>query len=429
MKMIYVVPNDIPMSVTHFLLLAAMPFFVSSPAWPADCSFPQPEQVIVYDEIDRGGACRLLDIGYYRDPASFRLPTDSISSIDVGANVRAVLYEHNEFRGRQAHFEGGFNYGELGRENDKTSSIEIFRKEGGAAATSYLNEYPSKRKTYWSEQAQGLANDGRRWFITNKDSIFKVRVSSDLNNLGPPIAAAGIPAQLRDMRYSYNHFGDLDHEAGFLFVPVEAGEEESWPQIAAFDAASLRLLSAFELSDSHDRSAPWLAIRPGTRSLWTSNSALADDNQLREYAIDWERLKTTGALVLTFLRQIELRDRQSRTLRLTSTQGGVFDPDGDLLYLTTGPCREHGYVYVFALDDATNTAKLQARSENGYGPLNFKTNPNTLFGRCSEDEGEGLDWLDARGIGIPGIPDGQLHLMMIDNDLYRDKVSLKHYAF
>lgn len=157
MKMIYVVPNDIPMSVTHFLLLAAMPFFVSSPAWPADCSFPQPEQVIVYDEIDCGGACRLLDIGYYRDPASFGLPTDSISSIDVGANARAVLYEHNEFRGRQAHLEGGFNYGELGRENDKTSSIEIFRKEGGAAATSYLNEYPSKRKTYWSEQAQGLA--------------------------------------------------------------------------------------------------------------------------------------------------------------------------------------------------------------------------------------------------------------------------------
>jgi hypothetical protein len=88
-----------------------------------------------------------------------------------------------------------------------------------------------------------------------------------------------------------------------------------------------------------------------------------------------------------------------------------------------------GYVYVFAIEDETNTARLQARSENGYGPFNFENHPDTTFGRCSQDEGEGLDWLDVRGLNIPGIPDGHLHLIMIDNDAGTDNVYLKHYSF
>lgn len=81
---------------------------------------------------------------------------------------------------------------------------------------------------------------------------------------------------------------------------------------------------------------------------------------------------------------------------------------------------------VFAIEDATDTAILQARSENGYGPFNFETHIRRF--RLG-DETEGLDWLDVRGLKLPGIPDGQLHLVMIDNDIQQDDLYLKHYSF
>ncbi len=92
-------------------------------------------------------------------------------------------------------------------------------------------------------------------------------------------------------------------------------------------------------------------------------------------------------------------------------------------------------MHVFAIEDHTNKAILQARSENSYGLFNFETHPEIScfdFYKCvsSRDETEGLDWLDVRGLNIPGIPDGQLHLVMIDNDLYdSDNLYLKHYSF
>lgn len=48
----------------------------------------------------------MLGIGNY--PTYFGLPNDSISAIDVGSNVRAVLYQHGHFGGRQAHYDGGW---------------------------------------------------------------------------------------------------------------------------------------------------------------------------------------------------------------------------------------------------------------------------------------------------------------------------------
>ena len=101
----------------------------------------------------------------------------------------------------------------------------------------------------------------------------------------------------------------------------------------------------------------------------------------------------------------------------------MFNPSGTLLYLSNGDHDTPGYVHVFSVDDETNTATLQARSENGYGPFNFE-NRTKLLG----DEAEGLDWLDVRGLNVPGIPDGQLHLVMVDNGFRTDDLYVKHYS-
>lgn len=409
------------------VLTSSMAASFAPSAWANDCGFPGPEQVVIYQDTNRGGACQVLGAGGYT--TSFGLPNDSASAIDVGANVRAVLYEHGNFGGRQAHYEGGWYYDPLGNENDRTSSIEIFQMQGGPAATWYLGNYPSNRETFWSNDSQGLANDGANWFVVkgyNKSNtrIFKVPLSYDLaSSSSAGLREVGIPPELK----GYEHFGDpdVDKTYGFVFVPVEAPSSGSKPHIAVFSPEDLRFLSSFELWDNPDRGASWLAIRPGERTLWVSTSNLGDSNQIREYDIDWDRLGVHGQLILTFRREVTLRDRDGVILNLTSLQGGVFNPEGTLLYISTGYTDSNGYVHVFAIEDATNTGMLQARSENGYGPFNFQTRRGKLG-----DEAEGLDWIDVRGLNIPGIPDGQLHLVMIDNDWpSSDELYLKHYSY
>jgi hypothetical protein len=429
------------MQQSKLSLFLSLIFLVTArPVWADNCGSAGPDQVIIYQQQNRGGACRVLGVGNYWEASNFGLPNDSISAIEVGFNVRAILYQDSWFGGLRAHYEGGFYYDPLGNVDNRTSSIEIIPRQGGPAATWYLGDYPHDSETFWSSDSQGLANDGANWFITkgyNRDNtkLFKIPLSEDLTTgsewrLAP--LSTGIPAPLKNV--GYNHFGDLDQSLGFLLVPLEnTNNNRSKPLIAVFSTVDLRFLSSFELSDSPGRSAPWLAIRPGERTLWTSASDLSANNQLREYDIDWGRLGATGQLLLTFRRQVTLKDRDGMILNLQSMQGGVFNPEGTLLYTSTGYCTSFGYIDVFAIEDATNTARLQASSEQGYGPFNFETVPAPefpIFGGCQGDEAEGLDWLDVQGLNIPGIPDGQLHVIVVDNKLFTsDKVYLKHYSY
>jgi len=138
--------------------------------------------------------------------------------------------------------------------------------------------------------------------------------------------------------------------------------------------------------------------------------------------------------------------RDPVTVFINHAQGGVFNPEGSLLYVSTGPCDSAGYIYVFAIDAKTNTARLQARSGNAYGVFDFENHPDTTFDprdfkdHCSGDEGEGLDWVDVRGRNVYNIPEGQLHLVMAvnpngdprsDNFIFGDTpytVYVKHYS-
>ena len=238
--------------------------------WANDCGFPGPDQVVIYQQSDRGDACAVLEVGNHADASAFRLPDNSISALDVGSNVRAILYEGSGFilreagfdqfnrfqpAQRQAHFEGGFYYDPIGNVDNRTSSIEIFRMQGGPAATWYLEDgdFPSNSENFWSENAQGLANDGTNWFITTKTTIFKVPLSVNLDRSSSSgIVQTGMPSQLK--RLGYDHFGDPDQYEGFLFVPGEHPDKGSRPRIAVFSTVDLRFLSSFRLSDNSDRS-------------------------------------------------------------------------------------------------------------------------------------------------------------------------------
>ncbi|HJY42555.1 MAG TPA: hypothetical protein VJ303_14990, partial [Steroidobacteraceae bacterium] len=89
----------------------------------------------------------------------------------------------------------------------------------------YLGNDPSNTELPdWSNNAQGVANDGEHWFYTRVNRMFKYQTnwtpvdgpdSGLMQSVGfPPfLDAAGI-----------NHFGDIDHYRGYIFVPFE-GED------------------------------------------------------------------------------------------------------------------------------------------------------------------------------------------------------------
>ena len=228
-----------------------------------DCGLPGPDQVIIYTGRDRGGFCAKLGVGNYPNASAFGLPNDAISSIDVGIDVRTVLYEHDSFRGRQAHYEGGLYYSPIGNVAGKTSSIEIFRQQGGPAAALYLGDFPSHSQSFWAEAAQGLANDGENWFVIKAVRNLKVPLSFSLdsdNSRG--LVTTLMPDALKCV---YNHFGDADQNSGFLFVPLECSksgddfpescpgegtgdakcteDERSTPSIGVFSTVDLQFLA------------------------------------------------------------------------------------------------------------------------------------------------------------------------------------------
>ncbi|MDH4194826.1 MAG: hypothetical protein OEV70_11830, partial [Nitrospirota bacterium] len=122
----------------------------------------------------------------------------------------------------------------------------------------YRGNYPSHRSPGWSSELQGLAHDNQNWFITQKSRLWKFPLTHDLNRQlsGPDpakgILAVGIPDSLK--RVGYNHFGDLDQNGGFLFIPLEGSQT---PRIAVFRAHDLSFVGSFILSGQ--KKAGWCA--------------------------------------------------------------------------------------------------------------------------------------------------------------------------
>jgi len=70
----------------------------------ADSCNPNADQVALFVDSEYSGQCVVKGIGQYSNPGAIGLPNDSISSIMIGGNVQATLYEHDDFQGRSEVF-------------------------------------------------------------------------------------------------------------------------------------------------------------------------------------------------------------------------------------------------------------------------------------------------------------------------------------
>jgi len=95
------------------------------------CTTPEPadQEVFVYVNGNFGGNCVALGPGFYPDgdfSVPYGVPNDSISSLKVGASVRARLFVDSWYGGAYYYFGGGHDYGVMPSGwNDQTSSIRV----------------------------------------------------------------------------------------------------------------------------------------------------------------------------------------------------------------------------------------------------------------------------------------------------------------
>lgn len=402
-----------------------------------NCALPKDNEAVIYSQENFKGTCRVLAQGNYPNPWHFEpVPGNSIKSMEVGRDVRLVLFASRGFAGSKSFFEGGYRYASIGGAGAQASSIAVTPGLGGRIASLYLGDHPTDRENFWSDNTQGLANDGESWFVIRgfregDTRIYKVPLTYDLSSASQgkhPYAT--IPDSLK--KAGYGHFGDPDRSGEFLFVPAQGPGVA--PRIAVFRTKDLGYVGSKEIPKLDNSGGGWVAIRPGTNTLWVSGGAINAGRELSEYTIDWDQLHTKGTLALSFKQTVLLYDWDGvLPITIRSMQGGVFNSDGSIMYIASGFCDTVGYVHAFHIEG--DKGVLQASTSNGGdAPFNYKTEPDDLvcvFGECActSDEAEGIDWIDVAGKGVPGVPSGKLHVVLIDNDLLsKDNLFLKHYG-
>ena len=317
------------------------------------------------------------------------------------------------------------------------------------ATYKFLADYPDNKERDWTDSLQGVThnNDGY-WIFTQKTRIFKFHISEDLeaaSRVGNPNTEP-MPQPLAQL--GCNHFGDPEYillnGEGFLFVPVEGedgGACQDKPVIAVFrdsgGEGSLEFvdwaLLPSQTADLGTGRAGWCAISPVNRLLYTSTNKVDSETPIFRYEIDFNRLLATGKLSLEPASDFVIRDKDDQPIEIKKyMQGGAFSPDGKL-YTVSGRLRseddlvgdswkaKYGGIRVF-----DQTGILTEKSSTSGAGLKYAYKP----GFTARQEPEGITYWDTdqfageRHVGIAG----QLHGILLNNQVGDDNIWLKHYS-
>ncbi len=301
----------------------------------------------------------------------------------------------------------------------------VFGQQSYESYYLYLGNNPDDACTDWSERINGISHDEANWFIAQEKALWRIPARNDLKRAKDGVEGT-VRKKLSD--YSeltgYNHFGDLTYFDGYLFVPIEHDKNALQPAIVVFkNDEGLTYVDHYELLGEQTR-AGWVAIDPD-RNLYGSSNKNVD--KIFKYSIDWDKLDSPeGRLELSNFQEISIFDSDGSKLTLGGfMQGGVFTPSGDMLYLVSGKSRDvdrhREGIHVF---DVASWRRIQ-HSTNGSGYFNYEWHPGIFAGDLQEPEGITIwNMEDVSGSTM----DGELHVLVLDNDAGCDDIYLKHYS-
>ncbi len=255
----------------------------------------------------------------------------------------------------------------------------------------YVSQSVRAHTGSWSHEAQGLAHDDDAWFVTQRHQVWRFPVDHDLREDDPTARRAPIPTALR--RRGYDHFGDPGVWGDRLLIPLEGRHRP--PLMVVLATHDLEYLGEYMLP--RQRKAPWLTVSGDT--LYSSNSSVHRRSPIRRYRLS---LDDSGALRLKTLAPLRL------TTRIRRVQGGVIHPVTGHLVLVS----DHDQGGLVVVD-------LESGEVLGRQPIDVRR------GFPFYEELEGATWWDLDGRSTRAR--GQLHVVMLDNELWTDAVYLKHF--
>jgi hypothetical protein len=293
----------------------------------------------------------------------------------------------------------------------------------------YLNQgdWPDHAITYYSEDIQGIDHSDDYWFISNivgtiteRGRIRKFPVGSNLTN--PVISAVVFVEDTPLLGMGVEEFKELDTYKNPFNNQwyVVCGVGGSTGGIAFFDE-NLTLVGLVPFAGRSE--VGWCAVDAQGRILNGENRT----NFLTRYTANWQAIAAGNAPTLTPESQINLLDESGLPLTMIHFQGGEFTPEGDKLYIVTGYSDDTNDVHGIHVFDARNSSgpfQRLRRSTISPSLFQYQFNPS---GSLTGEEPEGLTFWDLNDGRAPGIS-GELHVLVLDNNIFDHQFWLKHYT-
>jgi hypothetical protein len=288
------------------------------------------------------------------------------------------------------------------------------RFRNGAPDITQTAVYPYNDAHYWTEELQGATQNGSNWFMASRTNLMRFPITSDLHYY--PTANVYNP-----WSYWWGHMGSPTYgwNNGTVVVPLE-------PDWAHNGHASRSAFGIFDTSlnglatptvpyppagsgipdeqAGESSSNPWIAYNPQDQRYYSSGY-----NPTWLYAYDiWY-----SPYNVAFNHAVQILDDWGNPIQLHDVAGGAFSPSGKL-YL--------------ALDDHSNSDWGQIvviDVNNGRVHRTYWIERHRYL--IGPEEMEGLTFWNSNGTA-PGI-NGQMHLVLLDNDGGQDDWYYKHYTF
>jgi hypothetical protein len=279
-----------------------------------------------------------------------------------------------------------------------------------------VNTYPSGAQYNWTDNLQGIASDGRWWYVSaNTNGKRGSRSTARLYRAKSQSIARDLDAWVRPLSQKglagCSHIGDVDYRDGTIYVAID-GCTDGHAKVGMFRRETLAYQGTFDLPGLSR--AAGVAWSPVDEQLYALNR---NRNALRVYEVHASGNDVTAALV----REVPMLAPDGSRFRGNRAQGLKFAQSGRLYVVFDHVDFAKGGVYEF--DVGSQAARLTSFMPVKHGCTGVLT--------CIRDRGLYLGD-EIEGLLIEPIHSGpyrgDLHVLMIDNDLGRDDVYFKHYS-
>jgi hypothetical protein len=298
-----------------------------------------------------------------------------------------------------------YDLSQYGYENE-VSSFEYRRSSPLFNTFVYRSNYPHDREycgdtSCLNQSIQGVAHDQEYWYFTNRWYIFRIPQSTPIGQIDP-----------RDYTVAYlpdgcDHFGDLDYYKpvasqpnGKLYLPVEGcpSSDNNKTRLYIYDTNDPSTPEKWVKLANHSKLA-WVSVHPDTGKVY----AQWKSENYHYFDVYPDITSTPNGTVVYEENYYRMQYSDGSTYPCPSgyLQGGKISKN-NYLYMTTDGGDGTGGIHIFKIKERKAIFKKYVHP-NGYNP-------------SSGEEIEGIDLFDVDGLGIPNIPYGQIHWLLLDDD-------------